>query len=37
MRSRIAANSTRGTATSAIWKITYREWVTTLAPILISF
>ena len=34
---RIAANSLLGTATSAIWKITYRAWCTTFAPILISF
>ncbi len=37
MRARIAAKNFRGTATSAIWKITYPECVTTLAPILISF
>ncbi len=37
IRSKIAANNSRGTATSAIWKITYRELVTTLAPILINF
>ncbi len=37
MRSRIPANKSRGTATSAIWRITYPESVTTLAPILISF
>ncbi len=37
MRSRIVANNSRGTATSAIWKITYPECLTTLAPILISF
>ncbi len=36
MRSRIAANKSHGTATSAIWKITYAECVTTLAPIWIS-
>ena len=30
-------NNSCGTATSAIWKITYREWVTTFAPILINF
>ena len=34
---RIAANISRDTATSAIWKMTYREWATTFAPILISF
>ncbi len=27
----------RGRATSAIWKITLRAWVTTLAPVLMSF
>ncbi len=37
MRSKIAANKSRGTATSAIWKITYPECVTALAPILTSF
>ena len=37
IRSRIPANNSRGTATSAIWKITYPECLTTLAPILISF
>ena len=37
IRSRIARNSRLGTATSAIWKITYRECVTTFAPILINF
>ena len=37
MRVRIAANSFRGTATSANWKITYFECDTTLAPILTSF
>ena len=37
MRSRMLRKSHRGTATSAIWKMTYRAWVTTLAPILISF
>ena len=34
---RISWNICRGTATSAIWKVTYRPWLTTLAPILISF
>ena len=29
--------NSRGTATSAIWNVTYPECVTTLAPILISF
>lgn len=37
MRVKIAANSFRGTATSANWKITYFECDTTLAPILTSF
>jgi len=36
MRSRMAAKSRRGIATSAIWKITSRAWVTTLVPILMS-
>jgi hypothetical protein len=34
---RISWNICRGTATSAIWKVTYRPWLTTFAPILISF
>ena len=34
---RISANSRRGIATSASWNVTYRPWLTTLAPILISF
>ncbi len=37
MRSRIAANKSRGTATSTIWNITYFACRTTFAPILISF
>ena len=37
MRSRMLRKSHRGTAASAIWKITYREWATTFAPILMSF
>ncbi len=37
MRSRIAANNSRGTATSAIWNVTYLECRTTFAPILINF
>ena len=37
MRSRMARKSHRGTATSAIWKMTYRACVTTFAPILMSF
>ena len=34
---RMSRNNSRGTATSAIWKITCRECRTTFAPILISF
>src|SRR5713101_9795423 len=34
---KISWNICRGTATSAIWKTTYRQWLTTFAPILISF
>ena len=37
IRSRIAPNNRFGTATSAIWKTTYRECATTFAPILMSF
>lgn len=37
MHSRMAANSSRGIATAAIWKITQRACVTTLAPILTNF
>ncbi len=37
MRRRIVRNSSLGTATSASWKVTYRPWLMTLAPILISF
>ena len=37
IRSRMARNNSRGTATSAIWKTIFREWRTTFAPILISF
>jgi hypothetical protein len=33
----MSANICRGTATSAIWKVTYLPWLTTFAPILISF
>ena len=33
----IAANNSRGTATSASWNVTYFECRTTLAPILMSF
>ena len=36
IRARISRKSVCGTATSAIWNTTYREWLTTLAPILIS-
>jgi len=34
---RISWNICRGTATSATWKVTQPPWMTTLAPILISF
>src|SRR6516165_9806236 len=37
IRPRIRANSFRGTATSANWKRTYLECLTTLAPILSPF
>jgi hypothetical protein len=37
MSNRISWNICRGTATSAVWKVTYRPWLMTLAPILISF
>ena len=37
MRSRIAANSSRGTATSAIWNVTYLACRTALALILFTF
>jgi hypothetical protein len=37
IRSRIAANSRRGTATSASWKTMYFAWYTTFAPILTNF
>ena len=37
MRSRIAANKSRGTATSASWNATYLACRTSFAPILISF
>jgi hypothetical protein len=36
MRSRMAANSRRGTVTSASWNVTYLECRVTLAPILMS-
>ena len=32
----MSANIYRDTATSAIWNVTYRPWLTTLTPILIS-
>src|ERR1017187_8106014 len=35
--SRMARNNSRGTATSAIWTLVFREWRTHFAPILISF
>src|SRR6516225_10943575 len=34
---RMSANICRDTATSAIWNVMYRPWLTTFAPILISF
>ena len=37
IRCRIARNSLRGMATSAISNVTYRAWQTIFAPILISF
>ena len=37
MRSRIAANNLRVTATSASWNVTYFECRVTFAPILTSF
>ena len=37
MRSRIAANNRRGTATSANWNVTYFECRVTFAPIFTSF
>jgi hypothetical protein len=37
MALRMDRNNSRGIATSAIWKITLRACVTTLAPILMSF
>src|SRR5215472_12647447 len=37
IRSRRWPNSSRGTATSAIWKIAYRQWAITFAPILTTF
>src|SRR6516164_7821658 len=37
MSRNISWNICRGIATSAIWKATWRPWLTTFAPILISF
>src|SRR3954452_7450067 len=37
IRRRIAANTARGTATSASWNTRYRPWRTIRAPILASF
>ena len=37
IRLRIIRNSSLGTATSANWKVTWRPWRTTLAPILTNF
>jgi hypothetical protein len=37
IKDRISANICRGAATSAIWKVTYLPWLTTFAPILMSF
>jgi hypothetical protein len=37
IRQRISQNKTLGTATSAIWNITYLECLITFAPIFISF
>ena len=37
IRSKIVWNNSLCTATSAIWKMIFREWRTTFAPILISF
>ncbi len=34
---RIFSNRPLGTATSANWKVTYRPWLTTFAPIFTSF
>ena len=34
---RMPRNRSRRTATSAIWKVTYRLWLTTFAPILTNF
>ncbi len=33
----MARNNSRGTAPPAIWRTIFREWLTTFAPILISF
>ncbi len=37
IRFRVFRNSSFGTANPANWKVTYRPWLTILAPILISF
>src|SRR5208282_5716420 len=37
MSRRMSANRFLGIATSAIWKATERPWLTTFAPILMSF
>src|SRR5262245_18085910 len=37
MSRNISWNICRGIATSAIWKATWRPWLTTFAPILIGF
>ena len=37
IRRRISANRARAMATSASWNVTYRPWLTPMAPILTSF
>jgi hypothetical protein len=37
MSERISANIRRDTAPSGIWNVTWRQWLTTFAPTLISF
>ena len=37
MSRKISSNICRGIATSAIWNATQRPWLTTFAPVLISF
>ena len=37
MSRRIFRNKSLGTATSASWNVTYRPWLTTLAPIFTNF